>query len=311
MNRPLVSIIIPTFNHARYVQRSVSSALAQTWPDCEVIVVDDGSSDDTRHALAPFAARIRYHYQSNSGLGAARNTGIRLARGAFLQFLDADDTISPEKIEVQIQPLMADDSIDLVYSNYQMVYKGRAKMKVYEHPPETAHDLIAYYIRWNLTPIHSPLHRRTVIEKAGLFDEARDAQEDWDFMFRAALSGCCFKFVPGPFAQYYRDGSVISNDAELMYRRYRHMVEKFCRDPRLMRFGEEMVRDFIYHQNIHIGTESYNRALWSRARRHLAMAARSHRDGLRPDLWLLVLKAAAHQIVDAGKAAGMLKSEPV
>lgn len=308
MNRPLVSIIIPTYNHARFLTRSVSSALAQTWPETEVIVVDDGSTDDTRSILDRFASAIRYHYQPNSGLGAARNVGIRLARGSFLQFLDADDTISPQKIEVQIRPLLADDSIDLVYSNYEMMYEGRSKMKVYDNPPESMRDLIAYYIRWNLTPIHSPLHRRTVIDKAGYFDQDRHAQEDWDFMFRAVLSGCRFKFVPGPFAQYYRDGSVISNDPELMYRRYRHMVEKFRRDPRFTRFGEEMVRDFIYHQNIHIGTESYNRALWSRARRHLTAAARSHRDGLRPDLWLLVLKALAHQVLDAGITGGQLRS---
>jgi len=301
VNAPLVSIVIPTFNHARFLPRSISSALAQTWPACEVIVVDDGSVDDTRRALEPFASSIRYHYQPNSGLGAARNTGIRLARGTFLQFLDADDSIAPEKISTQIAALLADDSIDLVYSNYEMVIEGRAKMKIYDPPPESTQDLVAYYVRWNMTPIHSPLFRRTVVDKTGLFDEDRDAQEDWDFMLRAVLSGCRFRFVPGPFAQYHRDGSVITNDSELMYRRYLHMVEKFIRDPRFTSFGDKMIRDFIYHQNIHIGTESYNRALWERARRHLTAALFAHREGPRLDLWLLVLKTVAHQIVDAVK----------
>ncbi len=298
MNDPLVSIIIPTYNHARFLPRSLSSALAQTWPNREIIVIDDGSTDETRHVLTQFNGNIRYHYQPNAGLGAARNAGLRLARGQFIQLLDADDTISPEKISRQISHLMTDDSIDLVYSNYETVKDGMTELKDYDDPPETQDALIRYYIRCNMTPLNSPLFRSRVFQSFGTFDEDRTAQEDWDFMMRLAIAGCRFKFVPGPFAQYHRDGSVITKDHELMYQRYQHMIEKFRRDPLFLRFGDDLLHEFIYHQNIYIGHDSYNHRCWDRARRHLIEAIRSHREGFRPDLWILVLKTIAHQIID-------------
>jgi glycosyltransferase involved in cell wall biosynthesis len=102
---PLVSIIIPTFNYGRYVQDAVDSALAQTYPHVEVIVVDDGSTDDTKEQLAPYGDRIRYVYQDNQGLSAARNTGIRAARGEWISFLDSDDALHPRKTELQLQAM--------------------------------------------------------------------------------------------------------------------------------------------------------------------------------------------------------------
>ncbi len=304
MNEPLVSIIIPTYNHARFLPRSLNSVLTQTWRNREIIVIDDGSTDETRHVLTQFNGNIRYHYQVNAGLGAARNAGLRLARGQFIQLLDADDTISPEKISRQISHLMTDDTIDLVYSNYETVNDGRAMMKIYDDPPETQDALIRYYIRWNMTPIHSPLYRSRVFQSFGTFDEDRAAQEDWDFMMRLAIAGCRFKFVPGPFAQYHRDGSVITRDHELMYQRYHHMVEKFRRDPLFLRFGDDLVRQFLYYQHIYIGQESYNNRRWQRARHHLIEAIRSHREGGRPDLWILVLKTIAHQILASTRERG-------
>ena len=105
MDETLVSVVIPTYNYAHFVTGAVESALAQTYPDREVIVVDDGSTDDTRDRLAPFEGRIRYIHQENQGLSAARNTGIRAARGALVAFLDSDDLWHPEKLAVQARYL--------------------------------------------------------------------------------------------------------------------------------------------------------------------------------------------------------------
>jgi glycosyltransferase involved in cell wall biosynthesis len=101
MSQPLVSVIIPSYNHARYVGQAIDSALAQTWPHIEVIVIDDGSTDDTQDRLKAYGNRIRNIHQQNQGLSAARNTGIREAKGDWLAFLDSDDAFHPRKLELQ------------------------------------------------------------------------------------------------------------------------------------------------------------------------------------------------------------------
>jgi glycosyltransferase involved in cell wall biosynthesis len=103
MIRPLVSVIIATWNTGKYLPETLASALAQTWPNLEVIVVDDGSTDGTRDAIAEFLPRIRYEPRPHLGLAAARNEGIRLAQGAYVALLDADDLWHPEKIAVQVE----------------------------------------------------------------------------------------------------------------------------------------------------------------------------------------------------------------
>src|SRR5215207_1739222 len=94
-----VSFVIPNYNHARYLGQAIESALAQTYPNTEVIVVDDGSTDDSRSVAAGFCDRIRYIYQRNAGLSAARNTGVRAALGEYIALLDADDLVEPAYAE--------------------------------------------------------------------------------------------------------------------------------------------------------------------------------------------------------------------
>jgi len=97
-----ISVIIPTFNRARYVTKAIDSVLAQTYKDYEIIVVDDGSTDNTRQVLSPYMERIRYIYQDNAGVSAARNAGIRDAKGEWIAFLDSDDLWLPRKLACQM-----------------------------------------------------------------------------------------------------------------------------------------------------------------------------------------------------------------
>ena len=99
---PQVSVVIPAYNCAAYGGQAVDSVLHQTYTDWEIIVVDDGSQDDTRLILEQYGDRIRYIYQQNQGVSIARNRGIELARGEFIAFLDADDYFFPDKIAAQI-----------------------------------------------------------------------------------------------------------------------------------------------------------------------------------------------------------------
>lgn len=112
---PRVSVIIPTYNHAQFVVQAVESALAQTYADLEVIIVDDGSTDDTQAVLARYGAEINYIYQENQGLSAARNAGISVARGDYFLFLDADDLVLANKLELQVSIVDAQPDFGLVY----------------------------------------------------------------------------------------------------------------------------------------------------------------------------------------------------
>ena len=116
-NRPLVSVIIPCYNSAQFVRDALDSALAQTYDPVEIIVVNDGSTDDLENALAPYRqnARIKMVSQENRGLSAARNRGIQESRGAYLKFLDADDWLAPNALAKQVAAFQNDEALGLVY----------------------------------------------------------------------------------------------------------------------------------------------------------------------------------------------------
>jgi glycosyltransferase involved in cell wall biosynthesis len=114
VNSPLVSIVIPTYNYGRFIGETIDSALAQSYSPMEVIVVDDGSTDDTRERLAGYGDRVRYIYQQNRGLSAARNTGIEAAHGEFIALLDSDDLWLPDKLEKQVAVCVQDPHTGLV-----------------------------------------------------------------------------------------------------------------------------------------------------------------------------------------------------
>ena len=121
MTSSLVSFIVPNYNHARYVRLAIDSALAQTYPHFEIIVVDDGSTDDSRAVLSEYGDRIRTIFQANTGLSGARNTGVAAARGDFIALLDADDTIAPTYLERMLGALALHPEADAVYCGFQFV----------------------------------------------------------------------------------------------------------------------------------------------------------------------------------------------
>ena len=114
MTNPLVSVIIPTYNRAQYICEAVDSVLAQTYRNIEVIVVDDGSTDNTEEILRQYDSKIKYVFQNNAGPSAARNNGIKQARGDLLAFLDSDDIWLPEKLERQVQLMKQSRNTGLV-----------------------------------------------------------------------------------------------------------------------------------------------------------------------------------------------------
>ena len=172
---PKVSIIIPTYNRAVYVRESIDSVLAQTYADFEIIVVDDGSADDTQAVLQPFVAQgtIRYARQENRGESAARNQGIALATGEYIAFLDSDDLFTPTKLEKQVAYLDAHPEIGLVHSWYAKFEDGGRELGIRDTSKLTGKIYPNYLLDWSiLMVVPSVMVRATVLAQVGGFDES-------------------------------------------------------------------------------------------------------------------------------------------
>jgi len=123
-NNPLVSVIIPTFNRAFCICETIDSALAQSYNYIEIIVIDDGSTDSTRKLLEKYGSKINYLWQENAGVSAARNAGVRAAKGKWIAFLDSDDEWLPEKLEKQVDYACLHTEIVAHATNTMLVHKG-------------------------------------------------------------------------------------------------------------------------------------------------------------------------------------------
>ncbi|NEQ23677.1 MAG: glycosyltransferase [Microcoleus sp. SIO2G3] len=199
---PRVSVVIPSYNCAAYIQEAVDSVLNQTYQSVEAIVVDDGSTDNTRELLEPYGAsealhgnRIRYVYQQNRGVAAARNRAIHLARGELIALLDADDYFLPEKLAHQVAVFDAQPQIGLVNSGFRIIdSEGVARTDVGW---------------WHITPLtietwflHKPvlpsamMFRREWLVRVGGFDSRFPPAEDVDITLRVVLAGCQAAWLP-------------------------------------------------------------------------------------------------------------------
>ncbi len=180
---PVVSIIIPTYNRANWIAEAVESVLNQTFRDFELLVVDDGSTDETPEVLEPFFHQLIYIAQPNRGVSAARNTGIKHARGDYLCFLDSDDLWKPRKLEIQLEEMTRHPEFRMSYTDEVWIRRGRWAN------PKKRHQKYSGWIFENLLPLciispSSVLIARSVFEEVGLFDESLPAGEDYDLWLR-------------------------------------------------------------------------------------------------------------------------------
>ena len=224
----LVSIVIPTFNYGRFIGETLDSVLAQSLPTWECLVIDDGSTDDTASIVSAYTRReprISYTFQENAGLSAARNSGLRLGKGQYFQFLDADDFIEPRKLEWQTSYLEAHPHVGIVYGPARYFPSDKPAQHRYARTdpddpwmPEVSgsgSDVLPVLLKTNIMPVNSPLVRREVIRRVGYFNEGLRALEDWDYWTRCALFGAHFQFLDreGSYALVRIHPESMSNEA--------------------------------------------------------------------------------------------------
>jgi len=238
---PLVSVIVPCYNYGRFVEYALDSVKQQTYASWECIIVDDGSTDDTRQVAEKFVSadpRFKYFFQENAGLSAARNTGLSNAGGRYIQFLDADDLLHKDKLRLQAEFLKKHPEADLVYGNAvffkdndrQDVSVGNLKrdkinrLKISGKGARIIRNLVIN----NFMEVSAPLLRRELIERVGIFKPVYRTYEDWQYWFRAAQAGAFFTYIPLPGTEtYIRYGhsSMLGNAKTRVH--YGIMIRKF------------------------------------------------------------------------------------
>jgi glycosyltransferase involved in cell wall biosynthesis len=193
--KPSVSVIIPVYNGAKFLSEAVESIRRQNYHPLEIIIVDDGSTDETAALVASLGEDIRYVYQRNRGPAAARNTGLAMARGDVIAFLDADDYWPPNKLKIQLARLNDNPKIEVVLGRVQYtgLFTALERKIQFEGPDNT------------LINVHlgSGIFRKSVFDKVGVFDETLRFYEDHDWFLRVREQGISMVII-GQTTLHYR-----------------------------------------------------------------------------------------------------------
>ena len=230
MNSPAVSVIIPTYNRAQMLCEALASVRRQTVQDFEVLVVDDGSSDDTAAVAKAFAPQAIYLRQEHGGVAAARNLGIRSARASYIAFLDSDDLWLPHKLERQLAFLREHPSVGLLYARMWSYHVDRPTERQLE-PRAVARSFDELLNGPNTVTTSTVIVRRECFDIVGLFDPSLPTVEDHELWLRIAHR-FPLAFLEEPVAEYRRHGGGFNADHAALYEGYRRFYELMLRDHR-------------------------------------------------------------------------------
>ncbi|WP_099067602.1 glycosyltransferase [Nostoc linckia] len=266
---PTVSVIIPTYQRGHLVSQAINSVLAQTYKDYEIIVINDGSQDNTPQVLAEFSDRhhITAIHQANQGLSAARNAGIRSARGKYIAFLDDDDLWEPQKLEKQISVLEANPRIGLIYSD-SLFFSDRQGL--FPGSYNTAFPTPNLQVLWtlfqyNYIPVLTVVVRQDCLNQVGLFDKTVTPCEDYDLWLRV-IEKFPIYFLNQPLARYRESPSSLSQDREQMLTSHLRVKEKVIdRHPEFLKIPVKFLDPCFYNiylqlANLHIQNHQIEQA---------------------------------------------------
>ena len=194
---PQISIIIPSYNTAHYLCEAVDSVLMSTFKDFEVIIIDDGSTDNTKDVVRKYdnIPAVRYIYQSNKGLAGARNAGISVALGKYLVFLDSDDVVLPEKLMLQFDFLEQNNDVDVVYSLSECFVENDLNERIKINFPIFEGDVLSHLLNGNFMHVNSIMVRKEKVVAVECFNSNYRELEDWDLWLRMSVGGSKFKCI--------------------------------------------------------------------------------------------------------------------
>lgn len=241
---PRVSVIIPCYNHAQYLKEAIQSVLSQTYKDFEIIVVDDGSTDSTRNVAARFGNCVRYIWQENQGLSAARNAGIRAANGELIGLLDADDLYEPDFLSIAISALAAHPEANGLYCVCQTVDIANNLLPEQIGTVVAPDQLYATLLQGGFFPPLCMFVYKYCYEQAGMFDRTFQGCADWDMWLRIS-----------------KRYTIIGTDRLLA--RYRIVPTSMSSDP------VHMLNDQLAVLQKHFGDEIVQASEWTKTRREV------------------------------------------
>lgn len=236
-----VSVVIPTYNRANYIVSAIESVLCQTTPVDEILVIDDGSTDNTAEVVGKLA-KVRYIRQKNAGPSAARNRGIRESRGSLIAFHDSDDLWAPEKIALQVAQLERNPKLDFTFgymSNFSSDHdpivpeiKDHAIDRALNAGSDDVPNAFNLLLEDNFIPTPTVLLKRTCIEKVGAFDETLRCAEDYDLWLRIAATSK-IGFINQVLLRRRRHESNLVNDFELRSKSQLEVLRKLSKSQTL------------------------------------------------------------------------------
>jgi len=205
---PLVSVIIPTYNSAKFISGSVSSVTNQTYSNIEILIIDDGSTDNTEAVVQALSGPIRYIKQINSGPSSARNRGIAQSKGKYIAFLDVDDEWEPSKIESQVIFFENDKNLSIVATGYVRCDAGLSPVEtIVLAIPSKNRGVVPFrmLLEKNQLLTSSIMIKKQTLDECGFFDEKIYFGEDWDLWVRTAQLGG-IGYIQTPLAKYRAHG---------------------------------------------------------------------------------------------------------
>ena len=217
MKKPIVSIIIPAYNYAHYLPDCIDSVLRQSYPNLDIIVVNDGSTDNTNEVIKKYAGHITYIVLNNSGLPNARNIGLKKAQGEYVLFLDADDMLHRNSITDRVSFLEGHPGVDVaVCSSRNFKIFPFLGVLTPDWPLEK-NSFNVHILYFNIAPPHAFLLRKSACDSIGWFDDSLKACEDYDYWVRAIEAGLKIARSPG-LVYYRRHGSSMSVNKNTQWR---------------------------------------------------------------------------------------------
>jgi glycosyltransferase involved in cell wall biosynthesis len=258
-----VSVIVPTFNRAPLIERALKSVFEQTYRDYEVVVVDDGSTDGTGKLLEKYNGAIKYVYQDNSGISAARNRGIRESGGEYIAFLDSDDWWAADKLQEQVNVLASQPKVGIVYGRMPIINdKGeQIGMKPSGVSGKNFRELIEF---WGDLPTSTVMTRRECFDKAGTFDMDLVSMEDIDMWLRIARSYDLFEIEGKHLAYYYRHESQVTKNPVNVYeglvKIYKKILENYPDVPAVL-MNQRIAKTQYTLSRIYFDQKDYSKSL--------------------------------------------------
>jgi glycosyltransferase involved in cell wall biosynthesis len=280
---PLVSVIIPAYNMADYTGQTVSSLLEQTYPHVEIIVVDDGSTDDTGREMCKYGDKITYIYQENMGACVARNRGFHASKGNLVAFLDCDDYYHTEKIEKYVEIFRSFPNVGMVYSPEYLV-DGEERIIGINGPAYSASGYIFLpLLRNNFIGSSTPIIRREVLDDVGLWDEEIFTTADWDMWLRISreyLTG----YVNQPLSFSRQESLYNQNNVEKTRQEAYYVLEKL----RMVMVPEKLLRESKSNIDILLHRYTFNNGNYRDSLEHLFSALRARPFQMRAYILLVI-----------------------